>query len=274
MTFKTVADMPKQPKYGVGETMTMKRANLYGEKVGVITKVNRLYKRICKHTGGFDPDGLVTSEDTISSICIPYEFDGETLIVDYGDKSQFVKGKETSKFYGYTYTIKSAKMLSEYSESGITRNKPKPEQVGNFYIVENTDGNNGAFNTVAQGGPEVYVTDREGVVVFKDNRHEAELWIHERHGITPLTCPTCKGSKKVTMTFHPGKGKAPEKSEVGCVTCHGTGRVTPAYAKAFQKVWGKENWCSCKKSSGSTHTRKGGQDYYNCNDCGKTTQIG
>lgn len=270
MKIKPISEMPKKPKYNEGETVTMKSPNLYGEKVGVISRVERIYKEVDRFTGKVDPHGLATMEGTISSMSVPYEFDGETLVIKYPD------GRERKSIFSkYGYTIKSAKMNSLYSESGITRELPKPEQVGEYFIVENFDGNNGSFEPVTNGGPEVYVTNREGVCLFKDTRHEAVLWIYERHGVTPLPCPTCKGKKTVTMTVHEyGKADSKTESVIGCVTCHETGRVTPAYAKEFKRVWGKENWCSCKNSSGSSHTRKGGQDYYHCDDCGKTTQIG
>lgn len=262
--------MKRQPKYNEGETVTMKSPNLYGEKVGVITRVERIYRDLDKYTGKIDPHGLSTAEGTISSISLPYEFDGETLVVKYPD------GKERKAiFTGYAYTIKSAKMNSMYPESGLSREMPKPQQLGEYFIVENIDGNGGSFATLAQGGCETYVTNREGACTFKGNRHECEDWIMERSGATMVPCPTCKGSKKVTVTFSVyGDPSKDSKSESECVTCHGIGRVTEVYARQFNKVWGRENWCSCENSSGSRHTRKGGQDYYHCYDCGKTTQIG
>lgn len=266
---KPISEMKRKPKYNEGETVTMKSPNLYGEKVGVITRVERIYQEVDRFTGKIDPHGLATMEGTISSISIPYEFDGETLVVKYPD------GRECkSVFKGYAYCIKSAKMNSVYSESGITKEMPKPKQMGEYFLVENLDGNNGSFATLAQGGCETYVTNREGACTFKGNRHECEDWIMERSGVAMVECPTCKGSKKMSYSFQDGPGKEPVKSEMECITCHGIGRVTEFYAKEFNKVWGKENWCSCKDSSGSRHVRKGGQDYYYCYDCGKTTQIG
>jgi hypothetical protein len=209
----------RQPKYNVGENVTLKSPTLYNERQGKIVEIDRIYKRIDKLTGKFDPEGLVTSESDIKDFKIAHEFDGETLIVDYGNGR-----KETSKFYGFSYTIETPKMMSIYSESGLSKEPPPPLKVNTSPMV---------------------------------------------------TCPTCKGSKKVTTTIiHHGSKEEPQKMELGCVTCHEEGVVTEDYAKVFQEVWGEENWCSCKKSSGATRTRSHGQDYYHCDDCGKTVQIG
>jgi len=114
---------PEKPKakYVVDDKVEMSSPTLYGEREGVITEVRRMYKRLDKYALAqgseiFDKKGLVTFEDTIKSICIPYTFDGTYLVVDYGNEDQYIKGKEMSKFWGWCYTVKTPKMLTVYSE--------------------------------------------------------------------------------------------------------------------------------------------------------------
>jgi len=112
---KTIQEMPKQPRYSVGQTLQLKSKTLYDEVQGTVSSIERKYQRISKFTGKFDPHGLTTLEGSIKSISLPYEFDGETLIVTYNDGN-----KETSKFSGYAYTIKTPKMNSVYSEGSLS----------------------------------------------------------------------------------------------------------------------------------------------------------
>lgn len=208
----------KQPKYSVGQTLQLLRPTLYDETKGEVTEVEKMFKRIDKYSGHFDPDGLVTRESDIETIKLPYEFDGETLKVNYDGRI------ETSKLYGFAYTIKTPKMLSIYSESGLSdKLLPDPEPI------------------------------------------QEEM----------VACPTCKGSKTMTTSMSVyGSKEPPKKSTIECVTCKGLGEVTVKYAEAFQKVWGKENWCSCPKDYGAYHKRTNGQDYYFCVHCDKLLQIG
>lgn len=110
----------KKPKFKKGDVVSHP-FNLYNETSGRIIEVERVYKRLDKYTGKFDPQGLVTRESDISSIAIPYTFDGETLTLTYPKGSLHGEREivETAKFYGYAYTVESPKMRSVFSESSL-----------------------------------------------------------------------------------------------------------------------------------------------------------
>lgn len=74
--------------------------SLYGSKEAVIVGIERGFKTIDEKTGEFISDGLVTMENMIKSISIPYDFDGETLQVHHEEYPR------VSKFYKYYYTIR------------------------------------------------------------------------------------------------------------------------------------------------------------------------
>lgn len=111
----------KTPKFSVGDLVKTPKT-LYDETVGIITNIDRLFKKVYPN-GEFDPDGLVTEEKTIKGIQIPYEFDGETLIVHYPQwetETVIMKAySETRKFYGYSYTVKSLKMNTLHFEKSL-----------------------------------------------------------------------------------------------------------------------------------------------------------
>lgn len=111
-----------KPLYKMGDTVSMP-ANLYDETTGKIVKIGRLFKEINPVTGKFIAGGLVTDEDTIKSICIPYTFDGETLTVNYPgiDLGDYVRKPYTrvSKFYQHGYVVKSHKICTAIREKKI-----------------------------------------------------------------------------------------------------------------------------------------------------------
>jgi len=92
----------------------------YGETEGTITRVERVYQKINQFTGKIDPKGLVTTESTIKSICLPYTFDGNTLTVHYPkqDCGTFVMKAHTdiSVFNGYACVVKTPKILTQFME--------------------------------------------------------------------------------------------------------------------------------------------------------------
>lgn len=119
----------KQPKFKVGDTVNCSRT-LYDETEGVVTEVERVFQDI-NPDGSFDMDGLATLEHTISSIQIPYEFDGETLKVHYpasvikltdGELRQNAKTR-TAKFKSYAYTVRTPKMNTIFSERSLKLKK-------------------------------------------------------------------------------------------------------------------------------------------------------
>ncbi len=89
-----------------------------------------------------------------------------------------------------------------------------------------------------------------------------------------VECPTCHGKKTVNTTVTTYGVEGSEAFVLKCVTCDGHGEVTPEYAAEFKRVWGPENWCSCEGQHPATHTVIHGQDYYKCDNCKKTVQIG
>ena len=112
-----MSQINKQPKFKIGDKVTLKTPSLYNERSGVITAVEKVYK---------DVNGtLCHRESDINSISIPYRFDGITLEIDYPETvfSNFTQHAYTkiSKFYGYSYTVKTEKMNCIYSERGIIK---------------------------------------------------------------------------------------------------------------------------------------------------------
>lgn len=102
------------PKFKIGDRV---RANSrHGEIEGEVTKVDRTFMAINPQTGRFltGPMASATFEQDIKSICIPYEFDGETLTVHFPE-SKFTGGSldahdEVSKFHHYSYHVNSPKL--------------------------------------------------------------------------------------------------------------------------------------------------------------------
>lgn len=114
----------KQPKFKVGDSVKMRTKTLYGEKEGVITRIEKVFSEVYED-GTFNSDGLMTLESTIDSISIPYTFDGETLVVEYPetDYGSFIMKarKRVSKFSGYSYCVKTEKMNTIYPERSLSK---------------------------------------------------------------------------------------------------------------------------------------------------------
>lgn len=129
--------MIKKPLYSIGQEVKMSKPNLWKEAVGVIVESEKMFKEIDEN-GRFVVGGLVTSERSISSIVLPYEFDGETLKVTYPEQVFACYGGGTvsmpervriSKFFRHSYTIKTEKGLSSYPEKMIALNLPIRKQL-------------------------------------------------------------------------------------------------------------------------------------------------
>lgn len=111
------------PKFKIGDKVNCPRT-LYDETRGEIVEITRLFRRIDIRTGEFERNGLDTLENTIRHIQLPYRFDGNTLEIDYPEETIKLtnmtihnKAKtETSKFYGYVYTVQTPKMRTVFSE--------------------------------------------------------------------------------------------------------------------------------------------------------------
>lgn len=119
----------KEPKFEIGDKVSMSRATLYGEKEGVIIAFDKNYKAVRKIYGDGrvlqEFDGLVQEEGHIKNIRLPYRFDGVTLEVDYPetDYGTFIQKAYTSiyEFCGYSYTVKTDKILTCYSERQLKK---------------------------------------------------------------------------------------------------------------------------------------------------------
>lgn len=99
-------------------------------------------------------------------------------------------------------------------------------------------------------------------------------------------CPTCKGSKKMTVTaqLYNGKGFTPQPPvEMDCFTCNAKGFLTQA--EVDEKEAAKKIWCKCEDhpyaihhEDGDTQEYPGGfiidKHHYSCTKCGLVQQIG
>mgnify|MGYP001469295418 CR=1 FL=1 len=115
------SDMPYSPKFSIGDRVRHPK-DLYGAKSGKIVELVRCYLEV-DDNGNFKSDGLLTTENTIASTCLPYSFDGMTLTVkfprtDFGTWIQKAY-THTSKFYGYCYVVKCPKLRTEYHERSL-----------------------------------------------------------------------------------------------------------------------------------------------------------
>lgn len=104
-----------KPKFNIGDVVVMKKPTLYGETFGTISEgPAKCFK---------SESGLVTEERTIKSIQLPYEFDGEILVVHYPehDYGTWIEKahSSTSVFCFYSYTVKTPKILTVYRESSL-----------------------------------------------------------------------------------------------------------------------------------------------------------
>lgn len=111
-----------KPKFKVGDKVKMRSPDLYGFTEGKIVSVEKAFQELYPNSDEFDMDGLRTLEQTINSIVIPYEFDGEYLTVHYPSDKSNPKGKILkSKFYGYSYTIETPELRSIYPEHALKK---------------------------------------------------------------------------------------------------------------------------------------------------------
>lgn len=89
-------------------------------------------------------------------------------------------------------------------------------------------------------------------------------------------CPTCKGTGSVairTTTHEVGKEPIKKSVTIGCYVCDGKKRITDAKARRMKAQ--ADMWCQCKESHGSAYFENGdGSHGWNCNGCGKVTQVG
>ena len=114
----------KQPKFKIGDKVSMRRKTLYGETEGEIIEFGKDFQEIDRY-GNFKQGGLIMSEREINSIKLPFKFDGETLMIDYpqGDYGSFILKAVTIeyKFSGYSYSVKTPKMLTLYLEKSLRK---------------------------------------------------------------------------------------------------------------------------------------------------------
>lgn len=95
-----------------------------------------------------------------------------------------------------------------------------------------------------------------------------------------VACPTCKGSKRVTVTvITHDKGRQESSVEMDCHICDGAGVISPATARAIALM--DESWCRCDNPSGGAtyhaDNERGAacsKHHWTCDDCGKIRQAG
>lgn len=112
----------KEPKFEIGQKVSLSSPTLYGETQGVIVERTRCYKVVARVYNGYsipETNGLLHDERDIPSICLPYRFDGNTLEIDYPETNWGKACTMVSEFYGYSYSIKTAQMLSLYPERAL-----------------------------------------------------------------------------------------------------------------------------------------------------------
>jgi len=103
------------PKFNVGQTVKMLRADLYGCKTGEVVEVTRIYKHLMPN-GTFDDGGLTIMETDIKGIQLPYGFDGDTITIHY-PATQFSTARTRQyKSYSWVYAVKSKSMTTVLSE--------------------------------------------------------------------------------------------------------------------------------------------------------------
>jgi hypothetical protein len=114
----------KQPKFQIGDKVSMRTKTLYGETEGKITEVRKVYQETWED-GSFRSDGLCYDENEIENISIEHTFDGETLTIKSPQRefSTFILKAETRvhKFNGYSYTVKTPKINTLYYEKSLIK---------------------------------------------------------------------------------------------------------------------------------------------------------
>jgi len=114
----------KQAIFKIGDKVSMRRKTLYGETEGEIVSIQRTYQETWED-GSFRYEGLCHLENDIKSILLPHTFDGETLTIDYPqrDFGGFIKKANTHvyKFSGYSYSVKTLRVLTLYSEKTLKK---------------------------------------------------------------------------------------------------------------------------------------------------------
>lgn len=112
----------KQPKFKIGDKVSMRSKTLYGETEGEIIQFGKDFQELDRY-GNFKQGGLVMSERDINNIKLPFKFDGETLTIDYPqrDYGNFIQKAVTIeyKFSGYSYSVKTPKMLTLCCEKSL-----------------------------------------------------------------------------------------------------------------------------------------------------------
>lgn len=115
------------PKFEIGDKVKMRFTDLYGEKEGTVVERSRMLQAIDPYTGQIDPEGLVTDEDHIKSISLPYRYDGYTLEVDFpeADYGGWIQKAYTMKsvVVGWGYAVETSQMRTRVAEKDIKKIK-------------------------------------------------------------------------------------------------------------------------------------------------------
>lgn len=102
------------PKFKKGQTVDTisSRISTYKGCKGIVTEIERAFKEI-DEDGNWVLDGLVTMESSIPSISLPYQYDGQTLVVEHPESNfggfQMEAYTRKAKPYEFVYTVKISK---------------------------------------------------------------------------------------------------------------------------------------------------------------------
>lgn len=92
---------------------------------------------------------------------------------------------------------------------------------------------------------------------------------------TDHTCPTCRGTKTVTLTVLQGDSET--EQELDCTDCEGTGSVSDERLEEMRRF--AEMWCTCESPQEVRYVDDGEDDdlpkhHWRCARCDGVTQIG
>ena len=119
-------------------------------------------------------------------------------------------------------------------------------------------------------------------LIIQQAHHDLDLQVEKGEN---LTCETCKGSGKVTVSMSTfGKEGSEKKSQMHCISCSGKG-IYLISSDSERKAWvlnriQRNMWCQCEDSIGSYYREnnecKGcmSKHHYHCKKCHLITQVG
>jgi hypothetical protein len=149
----------KNSKFGLGGAISFQLDASKAKMMGAIT--DEEYKLVSKGKVLFTGKNNMTKSQMRD-----YErYDDVVDKINTALNTSYEDGGEVHHNYNYTY-----------------EDAPQTFRQGDFWIYKNTDGNNGSFKRHPDGGVPFYVTNREGIVMYKaENWRDASEWIDQRY---------------------------------------------------------------------------------------------